>query len=117
MARPRKKSVKKTTDQKKTGGVKATQIYISNSDLPRKTLEDCIGVARPINDTYADTSVSWDEIAAALGRGPQAPTTKYLIWGAQAYGLIIKDGEKFKLTENARKIFMHESETERKEAL
>jgi hypothetical protein len=67
--------------------------------------------------TYADTTVSWDEIAAAIGKSPTYNETKYLIWGAQAYGLIIKDGETYKLTETSRKIFTPQSDTERKESL
>lgn len=112
-----KKKEKSRLNSITKGISKSTQNYVSNSDLPRKTLEECLAVARPINDTYADQSVSWDEIAAALNRGPQATATKYLIWGAQAYGLILKDGDNYKLTENSRKIFTPESELERKEAL
>jgi hypothetical protein len=97
--------------------IKIVRSNIPNTDLPRKTIEDCLNVARPIHETYADTTVSWDEIAAAIGKSPTYNETKYLIWGAQAYGLIIKDGETYKLTETSRKIFTPQSDTERKESL
>ncbi len=96
---------------------KATRKNVSNTDLPRKTVEECLSVARPIYETYADTAVSWDEIAGAMGKAPGSNGTKYLIWGAQAYGLIIKDGESYKLTETSRKIFTPETVAERKESL
>ncbi|MBS1687827.1 MAG: hypothetical protein JSS96_03820 [Bacteroidetes bacterium] len=109
------KIAKKVSKKKEVA--KKTRSSIPNTDLPRKTIEECLNVARPIHETYADTTVSWDEIAAAIGKSPQYSETKYLIWGAQAYGLILKEGETYKLTETSRKIFTPGSDAERKEAL
>lgn len=115
MAKGAKKTVTEKADKKSDS--KAPRNHVSNTDLPRRTIEECLNIARPIHETYADTTVSWDEIAAAIGKSPVTPATKYLIWGAQAYGLIIKDGESYKLTETARRIFTPESDAERKESL
>lgn len=115
MAKATKKAAASKADKK--GDTKTTRNHVSNTDLPRKTLEECLDVARPIHETYADTTVSWDEIAAAIGKSPTYVATKYLIWGAQAYGLVIRDSESYKLTETSRKIFTPESDSERKESL
>jgi hypothetical protein len=115
MAKATKKAATAKIDKKSEA--KTTRNHVSNTDLPRKTIEECLDVARPIHETYADKTVSWDEIAAAIGKSPTYVATKYLIWGAQAYGLIIKDGESYKLTETSRKIFTPESDAERRESL
>jgi len=111
-----KKMAKKIANVDQAQDVK-TRNHISNTDLPRKTLAECLEVAKPIHNKYADKTVTWDEIAVAIGKSPKYVATKYLIWGAQAYGLIIRDGEEYKLTETARKIFTPESEIERKESV
>jgi len=109
-----KKAIKKSTIVE-SGTAAKTQV--AASDLPRKTIQECLAVARPIHETYAAKSVSWDEIAAGMNRGALTPVMKYLIWGTQAYGLIIKDGDNYKLTETAKKIFTPESEVEKRENL
>jgi hypothetical protein len=48
--------------------------------------------------------VSWDELASGMGLGSKSTGTKYLIWAAQAYELIRKEGDKFLLSETGRKI-------------
>src|SRR5688572_4087625 len=106
---PKKKASAKIAKPNETS---KAQKQVSNTDLPRKTLEECLEVVRPIHETYADKNVSRDEIATALGRSSQTPAFKYLIWGAQAYGLILRDGENYQLTETSRKIFAPESEGE-----
>jgi len=115
MAKATKKAAPKKAE--KNTESKVSRNHVSNTDLPRKTIEECLNVARPIQETYADTAVSWDEIAAAIGKSPTYHATKYLIWGAQAYGLILKEGESYKLSETSRKIFTPESNTERQEGL
>lgn len=114
MAKAVKKTLQSKSDKKDP---KTTRNHVSNTDLPRKTIEECLSVARPIYENYADTTVSWDEIATAIGKSPSYVATKYLIWGAQAYGLIIKDGDSYRITETSRKIFTPESDTQRKESL
>lgn len=53
---------------------------------------------------YAGGSATWDEIAGAMNVGSKSPNTKYLIWSAQAYELIVKEGDKFHLSETGRKM-------------
>jgi hypothetical protein len=48
--------------------------------------------------------------------GSKSPNTKYLIWGAQAYELILKDGEKFHLSETGRKLLAPNYPEEKSEA-
>lgn len=110
---------KKTASKKlgKKDEEKQARTHVSNTDLPRKTVEECLNVARPIHETYADKMVSWDEIAAAIGKSSTNTTVKYLIWGAQAYGLILKEEERYKLTETSKKIFTPESNDERRDSL
>jgi len=86
------------------GNVKIRTKPIQTAELPRKTLEECLKIARPIHETYAGKNASIDEIASAIGSSPKTSATKYLLWGALAYDLIIKDGESFSLTETGRKI-------------
>lgn len=98
-------------------GTKPGQRQIGATELPRRTLEECLEVARPVHEVYAGKSASWDEIAATAGMGAKSPATKYLIWGAQAYDLLVKDGEKLALSETGRKIFAPNYPDERNEAL
>lgn len=102
---------------KKQLTVRTSARQISNSDLPRRNLEDCIKVAKPIHETYADSEASLDELAVAVNSSPNTVAFKYTVWGAQAYGLIIRNGEKYKLSETAKKIFSPESPDERRESL
>ncbi|WP_144408695.1 hypothetical protein [Chromobacterium vaccinii] len=98
-------------------GPKVGQRQIGSTELPRKTLEECLAVAKPIHEIYAGRSASWDEIATTAGIGTKAPNTKYLIWGAQAYDLLVKDGENLALSETGRKIFSPNYPEERQEGL
>ena len=83
---------------------KAKSRSIATAELPRKTLEESIAVARPIHDVYAGKSASNEEIATVMGVSPKSPNTRYLIWAAQAYNLIVKEGGNFSLSETGRKI-------------
>ena len=103
-------------DLSKTPGPKSGTRQVSASELPRKTLEECLAVIRPIHEIYAGTTASWDEIAGAMGVGAKSNNTKYLIWSAQAYELIAKDGEKFSLSETGRKLLAPNYPEEKSEA-
>nr|WP_296015189.1 hypothetical protein [uncultured Acidovorax sp.] len=96
---------------------KVGQRQIGTSELPRKTLEDCLTVARPVHEVYAGKSASWDEIASTAGLAPKSANTKYLIWSAQAYDLLVKEGNNYALSETARKIFAPNYPAEKSEAL
>ena len=96
---------------------KSNQRQIGASELPRRSLEECVAVAKPVHEVYAGKSASWDEIATTLGIGTKTANTKYLIWGAQAYDLLVKDGDRLKLSETGRKILSPNYPEERQEAL
>lgn len=100
----------------KKPSAKTGRKQISTTDLPKKTLEECLVVIKPIHEIYAGGSATWDEIAGAMNVGPKSPNTKYLIWGAQAYELILKDGEKFHLSETGRKLLAPNYPEEKSEA-
>jgi hypothetical protein len=100
-----------------TPGPKAGQRQIGATELPRKTLEECLTVAKPLHEVYAGKSASWDEIATTAGIGTKTTNTKYLIWGAQAYDLLVKDGDNLALSETGRKFFAPNYPEERQEAL
>ena len=114
-ATPRKANKTARTDP--TPGPKAGQRQIGATELPRKTLEECLTVAKPVHEVYAGKSASWDEIATTAGIGTKTTNTKYLIWGAQAYDLLVKDGENLALSETGRKLFAPNYPEERQEAL
>lgn len=96
---------------------KAGKRQISTAELPRKSLEECLTVARPVHEVYAGNSASWDEIASTAGLASQSNKTKYLIWSAQAYDLLVKDGDKYALSETARKILAPNYAEEKGDAL
>jgi hypothetical protein len=112
-AAPRKTA--KAAEQ--TPGPKAGQRQIGATELPRKSLEECLAVAKPVHEVYAGKSASWDEIATTAGIGTKTTNTKYLIWGAQAYDLLVKDGDNLALSETGRKFFAPNYPEERHEAL
>lgn len=112
-----KSTKRKNADSISPKLLKGGQRQIGASELPRRSLEECLTVANPIHEVYAGRSASWDEIATTLGIGTKTANTKYLMWGAQAYDLLIKDGENFNLSETARKIFAPNYPEERSEAL
>lgn len=102
--------------ESKARGPKAGKKQISTNELPKKTLEECLSVIKPIHEIYAGGSATWDEIAGAMNVGSKSPNTKYLIWGAQAYELIVKDGDKFHLSETGRKLLAPNYPEEKTEA-
>ncbi|NJB78851.1 hypothetical protein [Xanthomonas arboricola] len=118
-------SGKKTTRAKRSSsvasknppGAKVGQRQVAATELPRRTLEECLVVAKPVHEVYAGKSASWDEITATAGLGAKTAGTKYLMWGAQAYDLLVKEGEKLSLSETGRKILAPNYVGERNEAL
>ncbi|QYK07881.1 hypothetical protein [Shewanella mangrovisoli] len=100
----------------KQRGPKTGKKQFSTNELPKKTLEECLAVIKPIHEIYAGGSATWDEIAGAMNVGSKSPNTKYLIWGAQAYELIVKEGDKFHLSETGRKLLAPNYPEERSEA-
>ncbi|CAM7643884.1 MAG: hypothetical protein E6265_10950 [Enterobacteriaceae bacterium] len=92
-------SEEKEKTEAKPRGPKTGKKQVSTNELPKKTLEECLAVIKPIYEIYAGGSATWDEIAGAMNVGSKSPNTKYLIWGAQAYELIVKENDKFHLSE------------------
>jgi hypothetical protein len=92
------------------------QTKVSTTDLPRKTIEDCLRVANAIFENYGD-SASFDELAVAVKLSPKNVVFKYLVWGAQAYGLVIKSGDVYNLTETSKKIFQPENAVQKRESI
>jgi len=92
-------------ESKRQSAKAGAERQIPSADLPRKTLEDALRVARAIKDEYAGKLATWEDIAKALAFSPTNPNNKYLLWAATAYGLIEKDeNDQYRLTEIARKI-------------
>lgn len=114
-AKPARKAARKSAAAEAQS--KVGQRQVSTAELPRKTLEECLAVARPVHEVYAGKSASWDEIATTSGLAATSNKTKYLIWSAQAYDLLVKDGDNYALSETARKILAPNYAEERGEAL
>lgn len=100
----------------KQSGPKAGRKQISTNDLPKKTLEECLAVIKPIHEIYAGGSATWDEITGAMNVGSKSANTKYLMWAAQAYELIVKEAEKYRLSETGRKLLAPNYPEEKSEA-
>ncbi|MDQ3195334.1 MAG: hypothetical protein M3Q32_02895 [Pseudomonadota bacterium] len=89
---------------------------VSSEDLPKKTLEDSLRVAKAIADHYAGKQASWDDIARVLEFSPNNPNNKYYLWSASAYGIIAaEEGSRYKLSEVGRKILAPTFEGEDRE--
>ncbi len=93
------------------------RVHISAEQLPRKSLEQALRVARALRDVHAGGPAQWTQIAEAMGISAGAQVNKYFLWSAQAYGVIEKDGDSYSLTEIGRKILAPTNATEDKEAL
>ena len=61
MAAKRKAPPKKAPPQSKSKAAK-----VSSDDLPKKTLEDALRVAKAINDHYAGKQATWEDIASVV---------------------------------------------------
>ena len=98
---PTKKVKKAKSPPMATG---STRVELGADVLPRKSLKDTEAVAQALHREYAGKGATWDELAKVVGLAPKSNSTKYLIWSAQAYGLITKDGNTYSLSETGRKI-------------
>jgi hypothetical protein len=91
--------------------------YIPLSVLPRKTLETVLPIAKVIYENFRGGSSPWDSIASMLKTSSKTNSFKYMIWSAEVYGIILKEGkDMYKITEIARKIFTPTYPGEDKEA-
>jgi hypothetical protein len=102
----------------KVASTKKSGKSIPSDDLPRKTLEDALKVARVIKDSYASKLATWDDIAKGMEFSANNPNNKYYLWSALAYGVVAKDeGENYRITETGRKILSPTYEGEDREGI
>ncbi|WP_051301929.1 hypothetical protein [Sedimenticola selenatireducens] len=113
----KKKVVKKKVTRKSAAQSKQrAQKQISSQDLPKKSLQDALSIAKTINDHYAGKNASWEDIAKAMEFSAKNPNNKYLLWSASAYGIIHSDESgTYKISETGRKILSPTYEGEDRE--
>jgi hypothetical protein len=95
---------------------KAPQVVVSAAELPRRSLEQSLRVAKALRETLAGGPSSWEEIASAMNIGAN-PQNKYYLWSAVAYGIVEKVDDKYSLSEIGRKILAPTSPNEDREAM
>jgi len=89
---------------------------VSSNDLPKRSLEDALSVAKAISDSFAGKNATWEDIAGALGISPNNPNKKYMLWSAAAYGIVVSDdGARYSVSETGRKILSPTYEGEDRE--
>ena len=110
-AKPAKKRVKK-----RAAAAKSARVQVSAEQLPRKSLEQALRVARALRDVHAGGPAKWPQIADAMGISAGNNVNKYFLWSAQAYGLIEKEEDAYSLSEIGRKILAPTKANEDKEA-
>ena len=105
--RKRKSSKKQARD--------AVRLSVSAEQLPRRSLEQALRVAKALRDTLAGGPASWEDISSAMNIGAGG-NNRYYLWSAQAYNLIQKEGDTYSLSEVGRKILSPTSSNEDREA-
>lgn len=110
--KPRAAAKRRTKREKKA----KTPIRVSAEQLPRRSLEQALRVAKALRDTLAGGPATWNDIASAMEVGA-SPQNKYYLWSAQAYNLVEKEDEKFSLSELGRKILAPTAPNEDREAI
>lgn len=94
-----------------------SRVQIATEDLPRRTLEASLPIARIIRDPYANKA-TWKEIAKALKVSATNRRNMYPLWAATAYGLIKKEeSNQYSLTETGRKILAPNYDGENREGI
>ena len=92
------------------------RVQISAEQLPRKSLEQALRVARALREVHAGGPAKWPQIAEAMGISATNQVNKYFLWSAQAYGLVEKEDDAYSLSEIGRKILAPTKANEDKEA-
>jgi len=117
LARPGAKTGKKKRPRRASKAVaKSARVQVSADQLPRKSLEQALRVARALREVHAGGPARWEQIASAMGIST-TQTNKYFLWSAIAYGLVDRDGDNFMLSETGRKILAPTRPGEDKEAM
>lgn len=93
------------------------RVQISAEQLPRKSLEQALRVARALREVHAGGPAQWPQIAEAMSISAGSQMNKYFLWSAQAYGVVEKDGDAYSLSEIGRKALAPTDAGEDKEAL
>lgn len=65
----------------------AKKVYLSQSDVPRHSLDDALRIAVAISDQYGKQPTSPLDVAVALDTKPTSSTFRYLCGAALAYGI------------------------------
>jgi hypothetical protein len=111
----KKKASRKST--KKRPKRTKTNKQVSSDDLPRKTLEDALKIARAIKDNYG-RQATWEDIAKAMELSSTNPNNKYYLWSASAYGIVKKvEAGSYAISETGRKILAPTYEGEDREGI
>lgn len=113
---PKRSDRKSMTTKKTASKTKPPRIVVSAEQLPRKSLEQALRIAKVLREVFGGGPATWDEIAKAL-KIASNPMNKYLLWAAKAYNLAEKDDERFSLSELGRKILVPTKPGEDKEAI
>lgn len=111
----RSRKQKSRPSNKSSAKTKVTRV--SAEQLPRRSLEQAMKVARVLHDVLSSGPAEWEQIASAMHVSPTSPPNKYPLWSAVAYNIITKDDDKFSLSEVGRKILAPTTPNEDKEAI
>ncbi len=107
---------RKVAQLKSSKVAKQQQIQVSADQLPRRSLEQALRIAKAMRETLAGGPATWEDIASAMDIKP-IPQNKYFLWSAQAYNLVTKDeSNKYSISEIGRKILAPTTTTEGAEA-
>lgn len=114
--RKAKRRGKRSTREAARVAGKTARVVVSADQLPRKSLEQALRVAKALREVLAGGPGKWAQIAVAMGIGAGNQMNRYYLWSALAYGLIDRDGEDFTLSEIGRKTLAPTRPGEEKEA-
>jgi hypothetical protein len=89
---------------------------VSASELPRRTIEQALRVAKALREQLAGGPATWEDIASAMKIGASLQN-KYYLWSAQAYNLVEKNDDSYSLSELGRKVLAPTAANEDREAL
>ena len=78
---------------------------IPQKDFPKVSISEIVPIIKLVYENVASGTISFNDLAKLMGSSPSTTKTKYLIWGADAYGLLYKEeNSEYKLSETGRKV-------------
>ncbi len=107
---------KKSTTSRKTEKEALKAVKVSADQLPRRSIEQSLRVARALRDALAGGPATWEDIASAMELG-SSQQNRYYLWSAQAYSLVQRNETFYTLSETGRKILAPTSAQEAQEAI